>query len=72
MTDHEKIELAFDMLEDAEVMQEFDDCMWIKVDKELWEAFNGTPTEEFEPDCLTPLLMASRDELTKIVKDAGC
>jgi hypothetical protein len=73
MTDQDKVSLAFDMLEDAEVMQEFDDSVWIKVDKELWEAFNtAPPTEDFEPDCLTPLLMASRDELGKLVKDAGC
>ena len=25
------------MLESAEVMQEFDDCVWIKVDREDWE-----------------------------------
>ena len=40
MTDFEKIELAFDILEDAEVMQEFDDCVWIKVDAYKWETFN--------------------------------
>jgi hypothetical protein len=39
MTDQEKITLAFDILEDAEVMQEFEDSIWLKVDKELWEEF---------------------------------
>jgi hypothetical protein len=39
MTDQEKIELAFDLLADAEVMHEFDDCLWVKVDRELWEEF---------------------------------
>tara|TARA_R110000868_G_scaffold410524_1_gene698967 strand:+ start:915 stop:1064 length:150 start_codon:yes stop_codon:yes gene_type:complete len=41
MTDFEKIELAFDLLEDAEVMQVFDDVVWIKVDREMWEEFKG-------------------------------
>ena len=40
MNDFEKIELAFDMLEDAEVMQEFDDCVWVKIDREMWNEFN--------------------------------
>lgn len=39
MTDFEKIELAFDILEDADVMQEFDDVIWISVDKTMWDAF---------------------------------
>jgi hypothetical protein len=34
--DLEKIELAFDLLQDAEIMQEFDDCLWIKVDKDMF------------------------------------
>ena len=37
--DSERIELAFDILEDAEVMQVFDDSVWIKVDRELWNDF---------------------------------
>ena len=45
MTDFEKIELAFDLLEDAEVMQEFDDSVWIKVDREMWEQFNASDKE---------------------------
>jgi len=36
-----KIKTAFEMLEDAEVMQEFDDCVWIKVDIYQWETFNA-------------------------------
>jgi len=40
MTDMEKINLAFDILEDSEVMQEFDDgTIWIKVDAELYRQF---------------------------------
>jgi hypothetical protein len=40
MTDMEKINLAFDILEDSEVMEEFDDgTIWIKVDAELYNTF---------------------------------
>lgn len=46
MNDFEKIELAFDMLEDAEVMQEFDDCVWVKIDREMWEQFNASDEED--------------------------
>ena len=41
MDDMEKIQLAFDILEDAEVMQEFEDSVWLKVDKELWDEFQS-------------------------------
>jgi len=41
MTDFERIELAFDLLEDAEVMQVFDDDVWIKVDREMWNEFKS-------------------------------
>jgi len=50
MTDFEKIELAFDMLEDAEVMQVFDDDVWIKVDREMWNEFNGITDDEEDDD----------------------
>lgn len=50
MTDFEKIELAFDMLEDAEVMQEFDDCVWVKIDREMWEQFNSVEDDEEDDD----------------------
>jgi hypothetical protein len=46
MTDFERIEMAFDLLEDAEVMQVFDDDVWIKVDREMWEQFNASDDEE--------------------------
>jgi hypothetical protein len=39
MNDFEIVDMAFDILEDAEVMQEFDDSVWIKIDKELWNKF---------------------------------
>lgn len=41
MSDAEIVELAFDILDDAEVMQEFDDSVWLKVNKEDWETFNA-------------------------------
>jgi len=39
MDDFKIVELAFDILEDAEVIQEFDDSVWIKVNKESWDQF---------------------------------
>ena len=45
MTDWEKLELAFDILESAEVMHEFDDCLWISVDKEMYLQLNGGTTQ---------------------------
>jgi hypothetical protein len=40
MTDIEKINLAFDILEDADIIEEFDDgTIWIKVDGELYRLF---------------------------------
>jgi hypothetical protein len=32
---------ALDLLESSEVMHEFDDSLWLKVDRDLWEAFIG-------------------------------
>ena len=37
MTDWDRVALAFDVLLNAEVMEEFDDCLWIRVDREDWE-----------------------------------
>ena len=51
MTDFEKIELAFDLLEDAEVMQEFDDCVWIKVDRAMWNEFNDVEENDDAVHC---------------------
>jgi len=31
--------LATDILDSAEVMQDFDDALWIKVDARLWEEY---------------------------------
>jgi len=41
MSDEERIELAFDILEDAEVIQSFGDAVWLKIDRELWEEFQN-------------------------------
>jgi hypothetical protein len=41
MSDWDKVRLAFDLLESANVMQRFEDCIWIEVDREMWEAFNN-------------------------------
>jgi len=37
--DWNRLEVGFEMLIDAEVIQEFDDSVWIKVDKESWNQF---------------------------------
>jgi|688.fasta_scaffold800419_4 hypothetical protein len=37
--DWNRLEVGFEMLIDAEVIQEFDDSVWIKVDKESWDQF---------------------------------
>jgi hypothetical protein len=37
MTDWDRVALAFDVLESAEVMQEFADDVWIRVNREDWE-----------------------------------
>jgi len=46
MNDFEKIQLAFDLIENSEVMQEFEDCLWLKIDRRDYEAFFECPTDE--------------------------
>jgi len=41
MNDWDRVALAFDVLENAEVMEEFEDCLWIRVDREQWERFHA-------------------------------
>lgn len=36
MEDFQKIELAFDLLEDAEIIEVFEDSLFVKVDREMW------------------------------------
>lgn len=38
MNDMDKVTLAFDILEDADIVEEFEDTLFIKVDKEMWNA----------------------------------
>jgi hypothetical protein len=33
MNEQEMKELALEMLEDCEIVQEFKDCLWVKIDK---------------------------------------
>ena len=37
MTEWDRVALAFDVLWNAEVMEEFEDCLWVKVNREDWE-----------------------------------
>jgi hypothetical protein len=46
MTDMEKINLAFDILYDADIVEEFEDTLFIKVDKEMWDEFWSSDDEE--------------------------
>ena len=39
MTDWDKVSLAFDVLECADVMEEFEEHVWLRVDRDLWEQF---------------------------------
>ena len=38
MNDYKKVEMALDILEMAEVIQEFEDSVWVKIDRADWEA----------------------------------
>jgi hypothetical protein len=42
---------ALDVLESSEVMQEFEDALFIRVDRDLWEAFAGRETPYSEELC---------------------
>lgn len=39
MSDSELVGLAFDLLEDADVIEVFSDSVFLKVDRELWDQF---------------------------------
>jgi hypothetical protein len=41
MNELEKIELAFDLLADDELTQEFENCVWSKFAKSMWDEFNN-------------------------------
>jgi ABC-type uncharacterized transport system substrate-binding protein len=39
MSDKEKMSLAFDILVSADVMREYDNNIWVSIDRESWEVF---------------------------------
>jgi hypothetical protein len=61
MNDYEKVELAFDVLENAEVMQEFDDCLWIKISRDDWRALFDSETVSDESRSYGPCGAPRRD-----------
>ena len=65
---------AIEILNDAEVMHEFDDCVWIKVGIYKWEQFNdlAPTTVDIQPDCGTPALQEMQDRIDNASKDAQC
>ncbi len=48
MDEYEKVEVALDILENAEVIQEFEDSVWLKISKEDWEWFKELKETENE------------------------
>jgi hypothetical protein len=48
MSAWDRVGLAFDLLENANVMQRFEDCIWVEVDREMWEAFKSLEEEDEE------------------------
>jgi hypothetical protein len=65
---------AIEILNDAEVMHEFDDCVWIKVGIYKWEQFNdlAPTTVDIPLGCDTPILQELQDRIDKASKDAPC
>jgi len=45
-----RAKLALDILNDADVMQEFDDEVWVQIDKDSWNEFNGNTDDEENDD----------------------
>lgn len=39
MSDWDKVSLAFDLLDGADVMEQFEEHVWLRVDAELWQQF---------------------------------
>jgi hypothetical protein len=46
MNDYEKVEMALNILEMAEVIQEFEDSVWVKIDRADWEALWSQSEED--------------------------
>jgi hypothetical protein len=51
--DFEKVELALSILSNCEVVQEFEDSIWIQMDKELWNQFQGVSDESTQTETPT-------------------
>jgi len=47
-SDWKAVELSFDLLEGAEIVQEFEDDVWLKVDKATWYEFIGNREQSKE------------------------
>ena len=41
MIDTDKAAKALSILESCDVMHEFDDCLWVRVDREDWDELRG-------------------------------
>ena len=48
--DDRQAELAVAILNDADVMQEFDNEVWVQIDKDSWNEFNGSTDDDEEED----------------------
>lgn len=48
--ERKRAELALDILSDADVMQEFDDEVWVQIDKDSWNEFNGNTDDKEDDD----------------------
>jgi hypothetical protein len=53
MTDWKRLALAFDVLENAEVMEEFDDYLWIRFSREDWDELRQMDWEALKRETLT-------------------
>ena len=57
MTDHGRVALAFDILDNCRVHNQDGSLVLLEVDRKLWEAFNAAPHMiHIEPDCGTPFV----------------
>ncbi len=46
MDDYQKVEFALDVLESAEVVAEFENSVWVKIDRTDWETLWFSPEVE--------------------------
>jgi hypothetical protein len=56
MTDQERAELAFAILDNCRLHDTDGSLVLLEVDKKLWEAFNAPRGVYIEPDCGTPFV----------------